>query len=157
MESIKRSLGYGKEEKKNNFPPCCPVMYHNIREECQGSELLLYCCWIELICMYESQKNINPRVVLTVLVVVNWVGALWALIAMKSTGKYPGMFALACVYVVFIPIPSFYFQYWPVYAACRSKTICRWWMAMIAYSIALLFNIVMIIGAPVLGGWFECN
>jgi hypothetical protein len=130
--------GDGQPAKLNNFPVCCPFLYHNIIGEC-GTKI------------YLAMMNVVEYFVFMTLIVANLIGAI-AAIAVAGASNFLGLLIMSICFIFFVPLSAFALQYWIGYSACAHQSSIRYLLFFISYFIGILFNLLMVIGVPDAGG-----
>lgn len=134
---FKAIAGLGETEKEFNFPICLPFMYHSIRD-CEKRIYLVILGIIEI-------------GLLNLVLAVNWLGALFAVIVDPKNNI--GLIALASAYLIFIPFCfSFFVFYWSLYKACLTRNIIRFIVAIVIWSLGILWMIFLAVGTNFGGG-----
>jgi len=122
-----------------NFPPCYPIIRHSLGDLLTP---LKKACAIYAMIIW---------VVNVLVLVLNFVGSFFFLASTEASEQSLIMLLVSLLWVIIIPLPNIIAQYWPVYLACRSGNAIMYAIFVICWLIAVVFNVVMIIGVPHLG------
>lgn len=124
-------------DRKNNFPPCWPMMYHNIKvdipENGRSTVRWLYGCWMFLF-----------------LVLILNASSCLAILVSHASGVDTGGkdFGGSLMYCVGIPIASFFLWYKPAYRGYCNKSSFNFYMFFSFSLCHILFCFYMAIGIP---------